>query len=208
MMAVLLGLTVAASFGPVNLLLTQCALTDGLRAAVPFAAGASFGDFLLLALGLLVGKQIVSTYAGSVYLGVALILAGASLIVLALIALWRSRKGLTMSIASRLRKSIFVSALAVTVLNPMGILMWLTAGSVVMNAKSQLTYVDEVSRGLFMLSGDAAWFVGWTAVICSFRKIFRPSYLRVVGRLAYVTICLIGLWTVLEGVRRLAIRSV
>lgn len=198
------GLAVGASFGPVNLMLTSRALTSGMRAAVWFATGALTGDLVLLAGGMVTGQQMIRVLTRSGYWSPATICLGTILTGLAALGLWRSKSvGVSAECDNAAATRNLVLAVAITVLNPLGAVMWFTVGSIMAAAEKYASNLRITEVALWTFSGDLAWFVTWTLALSLFRKILKPKHIRLLGVLAYLMLSTIGILTLVSGIRTL-----
>src|SRR4051812_6175896 len=125
--AALLGLAVAASFGPVNALLTKTLLTQGKQVGATFAAGACSGDAVLLCAGFVTSEWITSALAPRFTSALGL-LGGCILIAVAVRSLRESGRELVAKELPKKAASHFGLAFVVTVMSPSGVLLWFAVG--------------------------------------------------------------------------------
>jgi threonine/homoserine/homoserine lactone efflux protein len=198
----MLGFAVAASFGPINLLLTRRALIGGASAAIPFSTGAALGDAVLLLAAVAISRQVSATLKGG-YLGIGAMVSGACLVLVSIYSLVSTlrppvrREAPTFSPRRELLAAMFL-----TVTSPFGILLWISVGSTLVTASESKgggtlgqTYIVVQA-----IAGDLVWFAGWTCLVCLLRQRIRVTHLRFLGVLADLCIGIIGIIAVIRGI--------
>ncbi|GAA2157137.1 LysE family transporter [Actinomadura napierensis] len=187
----LLGFVVGASFGPVNWLILKRGMRNGLRSACYCALGAIIGDSALAGVALLITtsvegvsldieKPIVHRLCGVIFV---------------LIALSSLRQGVTgkRNVAEVFddgsRAADLVSTFGLTLINPLGILLWITVGAS-LNFRSSA--YERWEKFTWLVAGDSAWFTLFLCAIFMLRSALPLRGLRIVGISADAILCSYG----------------
>jgi threonine/homoserine/homoserine lactone efflux protein len=197
----LLGFAVGASFGPINILLTERALLYGRQSVIQFALGAWLGDVTLvlaslLALTMLAGNTIIQSssfvriIAGAILIGVA---AKSSA---GLRTYQRSRFD-----QSRVRRNT-AFAFILTVTSPFGGVLWVTAVSVTQRASYSDGLIATAFSATLLVLGDLAWFMLWTAALLLLRgsQWLGGRQVIIIGLLAHLMLAGLGAYYIITGI--------
>lgn len=191
------GLAGGAGFGPVNVRLTNLALTAGRRDAVAFAAGAFAADSGLAVAGFALGVLSTSTdISGISGNGALRILSG---LILASTLLWSSpprRDPSTGDEAGHPLRQTWLAALMVMT-SPLSWAVWFTFGA---SFAGQTNGAVSVA---VMMSGDLLWFVVWLALTRRIGRSLPPRAVQLVNSAGRIAIGAISVLFIISGVRRL-----
>lgn len=209
-----LGLSVAAPIGPVNLEIIRRALRDGIPSGAAVGLGATLIDlsyFLAVAFG------VAGVLGQPVFVAVNLSLGGALLAWLGVGAMregWRlarggQRQGLPSTDApaaspplpvARLVVASFGVGLVMTAINPMTIVFWATMPAGLFRG-IEPTFVQILAAGLAVWAGTLTWIGALMLTLALARRAVGPRLLGVVSLLGGVVVLLYGVrfWWLLAG---------
>ena len=175
----LLGISVGASFGPVNILVLRVGLNTNSTDRYYAATGAVLGDTTLLLLSLFAASLFSSLFSGDN----TKVLATLSSLLLATVAIH--------SIFSKHRttpytqpKKIFLITYSITTLSPFGALLWLGVASYLATLSTDF----DVYYFLMVIAGDICWFIAFLLLIGITKKHISPIYQKVIGYISNLII--------------------
>lgn len=184
----MLGLSVAAPFGPVSLLCVQQSLTRGCRHGVMAGLGAATAHGIF-ATAATAGARVVSTalapWAGPIHLASALILAGLGVRTIA-----RARSAATPGRTVSLRAT-FASLLLLALSNPMTIIPYLALATVVAGNDTGDAALSLGSVPGVVLAA-AAWYAGLSFVASTLRRGMAAGTTRILNLAAGATLIVFG----------------
>lgn len=181
---VLLGLSIAAPIGPVNLAMIQRGLAEGFPGAFLLGCGSTTADLIYILLAY-AGADPLSHHAAARGL-----LFGAGALVMGWLGYGAIRAGLGRRTEGRgepaeaASRSAFVSGFTITVVNPMTIAFWLgiLAASLAARARAPVTmellYIGSLAGGCLL------WCTGLAAALHFGRQVARGPWLRAISVVA------------------------
>ena len=203
---IILGFTVAAPIGPVNIAVFRCALASGFRPAWVIGLGAGIADavyVVLVFLGLapILGQSFAFRLA---LWGVG----GAFLIYLGVSGL-RLRKmfsAITAETPPRTELHPFLVGLSITMLNPMTVVSWAAIGG----AFFAMFAVDaNIANGLILAGSVFLGSVLWSGVVAltthAARRLVSARVLRVVSMVASLALLVFGLGFLIEAAQTILV---
>lgn len=183
---VLLGLSIAAPIGPVNVAMIHRGLRDGFTGAFLLGAGSTAADLIYILLAY-AGADPLSHQA---WARVALFAAGA------LVMGWLGFRALRAALApagsegegggaARERgRSAFVSGFCITIVNPMTIAFWLGILSASLAARARASMGLELLYVASLAAGCLLWTLGLACALHFGRRAARGPALKIVSALA------------------------
>lgn len=183
---VILGLSVAAPIGPVNIAMIQRGLKEGFGGALLLGAGSTTADLI----------YILLAYAGADPLShqpwarVALFAGGA------VVMGWLGYQAIRAAVAPpraedegdraapERRTSAFVSGFCITIVNPMTIAFWLGILSASLASRSKASLGLELLYIASLLAGCLLWILGLASALHFGRRVARGPVLKVISALA------------------------
>jgi len=197
---------VGASFGPVNLQLTKQSLVIKLGKNVSFAFGAILGDAFLLLFWLVLGQviDINSTDRTLKLIG----LTGGSILVLISIRsfylLMQSNTfGQRSEHSSRFSADHYgmLGALAITILSPFGITLWLGIASRVITLTETFNPLTISFAYTLIILGDIVWFSTWLTAVALIRKRLPTPLVKTIFYLSDIAIFGFGLHMFIQALK-------
>jgi threonine/homoserine/homoserine lactone efflux protein len=202
--AYLLGLSVAAVLGPINLLAIRTGLQRGFRAAFLVGLGATAADglyTLLAALGAaaIVGRTGVRIPLWLLGSGVLAYLGGSGL--------FRSMRGpirLQGEPAAGDAWSAFLGAFAATLGNPMTVASWAAVfGGLYAGMVEAVTTSLTVRLVVGVAAGSFTWFTALAAVLKAAQQLVSPAILRAVSIVSSAALLAFSAWFGWQALRAL-----
>lgn len=190
---VLLGLSIAAPLGPVNLALIQRGLSEGFLGAFLLGLGSTSADLLYILLAY-AGADPLSRWAA-----VRVVLFGAGALVMgwlgygAIRAAIRSPVDGTAAPATAACGSAFVSGFTITIVNPMTIAFWLGILAANLAARARASMALEVAYIGSLALGCLIWTTSVAAALHYGRRVAGGRVLRGFSILAGVALLGFGL---------------
>jgi len=190
--AFLLGLSVAAPIGPVNVEIIRRGLRIGFIPAFFLGCGAVSADCIYLGLALVATQFMQSIRNSPVGMGIIFFLGGALLIWIGIMSV-RSRAHLSEDAHEAVYPSrhtvmgSYLFGLAMTLTNPMTIIFWLSIAST-FTAGGSHGSPGIVLAGVF--SGTISWVTFIVSLTASARRWVTPKFLKIVNVVS--GLCLIG----------------
>lgn len=183
---VLLGLSIAAPIGPVNVAMIQRGLRDGFAGAFLLGAGSTAADliYILLAyagadpLSHLAWARVTLFTAGAVVMG----WLGCQAIRAALLP--SEPDGGDARAAPERRPSAFVSGFCITIVNPMTIAFWLGILSAALASRGRASAALEMLYVASLAAGCLLWTLGLASALHFGRRVARGPALKIVSTLA------------------------
>jgi len=183
---VVLGLSIAAPIGPVNIAMIHRGLRDGFAGAFLLGVGSTAADLIYILLAY-AGADPLSHQA---WARVTLFSAGA--VVMGWLGFQAIRAALapagpdggSQSAALDRRRSAFVSGFCITIVNPMTIAFWLGILSAALAARERASMGLEILYIASLAAGCLLWVLGLACALHLGRRVARGPALKVVSALA------------------------
>lgn len=196
---IILGLSVAAPIGPVNIAVIRRGLVAGFFPAWMLGLGAAVADTFYV---ILVFLGLASVLTESILFRLALwIIGGVFLIYLGVTSARPPSIDTSISTTSPKELHPFLTGLGMTLLNPMTIVSWLAIGGAFF---STIALVQRgVSGAVFVagiFAGSALWFSSIAAVLHFARRWVNDRALRIVSLIASLVLIAFGLGFVWQAV--------
>jgi len=203
---VVLGLSIAAPIGPVNIAMIHRGLRDGFAGAFLLGAGSTAADLI----------YILLAYAGADPLShqpwarVALFAAGA--VVMGWLGYQAIRAALAPAgpedagdrAAPELRASAFVSGFCITIVNPMTIAFWLGILSAALASRDRASLGLELLYVASLVAGCLLWTLGLASALHFGRRVARGPALKVVSALAGLVLIGFGVQFAWKAIREIS----
>jgi threonine/homoserine/homoserine lactone efflux protein len=181
---IVLGLSIAAPLGPVNIAMIQRGLREGFAGAFVLGLGSTVADLI----------YILLAYAGadplSHHVSFRVTLFGAGALVMGWLGYGAVRAGVRASgqddggATTAVRRSAFVSGFCITIVNPMTIAFWLGILSASLAARGRGTVAGELLYVASLATGCLVWCAGLAVALHFGRQLARGPVLRVVSVMA------------------------
>lgn len=195
-----IGLVAAAPIGPVNLIVIQHSLRQGMVPALGTGLGAALGDALFAAgagFGLTALQALLNVHHDAIRLVGGLIMVGFG------IAVWRSAPHLDAPAKPRRSGSLAVAAFLMTVTNP-ATLLWFAAtfGSVGFKgigsgSGAALLRTAELVGGVF--AGSMLWWLAVSGVAAWAKGRLADRHLALFNRISAIVLLLFGAAALIAG---------
>src|SRR5262245_3282173 len=181
---ILLGLSIAAPIGPVNIAMIQRGLREGFAGAFLLGVGSTTADLIYILLAY-AGADPLSQHAAA-----RVVLFGAGALVMGWLGYGAIRAGLRAQDAAgedatgAARRGAFVSGFSITIVNPMTIAFWLGILAASLAARERGSMTMELLYIGSLACGCLLWCAGLAAALHFGRQLARGRALRVVSILA------------------------
>jgi len=198
---IILGLSVAAPIGPVNIAVIRRGLVAGFFPAWMLGLGAAAADTFYV---ILVFLGLAPILAESIPFRLALWFIGGAFLIYLGANSARPTQVLanTASDAPRAEPHPFLTGLGMTLLNPMTIVSWLAIGGAFF---SSIALVERgISGAMFVagiFAGSALWFSGIAVVLHFARRWVNDRALRVVSLIAALVLIAFGLGFIWQAIQ-------
>jgi threonine/homoserine/homoserine lactone efflux protein len=200
---VLLGLSIAAPLGPVNLALIQRGLSEGFRGAFLLGLGSTTADLLYILLAY-AGADPLSRWAT-----VRVTLFGAGAAVMGWLGYGALRAGLAApresggAPAAATRRSAWMSGFTITIVNPMTIAFWLGILAANLAARTRASMPIEIAYIGSLAIGCLLWTTSVAVALHYGRRVAGGKVLRAFSVLAGVALLGFGVDFAWRAVREL-----
>ena len=177
----LLGLSIAAPIGPVNVAMIQRGLAEGFAGAFLLGVGSTAADLIYILLAY-AGADPLSHVAWA-----RLALFGAGALVLGWLGIGALRAALAAAPEAppaRDRRSAFLAGFLITIVNPMTIAFWLGILSASLAARARGPALVELAYIASLATGCLLWVTALAAALHYGRRVARGPALRVVSGIA------------------------
>jgi len=200
---VLLGLSIAAPIGPVNIAMIQRGLSEGFAGAFLLGLGSTVADLIYILLAY-AGADPLSHLA---WARVLLFAAGA------LVMTWLGYGAIRAALAERAgpaksgdavthsARPPFVSGFLITVFNPMTIAFWLGILSASLAGRSRAPISIEWLYVGALVLGCLLWIIGLSAVLHFGRRLIGGGFMRAVSMTAGLALIGFGAQFALKAIR-------
>jgi threonine/homoserine/homoserine lactone efflux protein len=181
---VLLGLSIAAPIGPVNIAMIQRGLREGFTGAFLLGVGSTTADLIYILLAY-AGADPLSQHAAA-----RVVLFGAGALVMGWLGYGAIRAGLLSpagdagEVSGTLRRSAFASGFSITIVNPMTIAFWLGILAASLAARGRGSVTMELLYIVSLATGCLLWCAGLAAALHYGRQVARGRALKVISILA------------------------
>src|SRR6266850_1536653 len=181
---VLLGLSIAAPIGPVNIAMIQRGLREGFAGAFLLGVGSTTADLIYILLAY-AGADPLSQHAAA-----RVILFGAGAVVMGWLGYGAIRAGLLGTtgggdeVPGAVRRSAFASGFGITIVNPMTIAFWLGILAASLAARGRGSVTMELLYIASLAGGCLLWCAGLAAALHYGRQVARGRAIKVVSILA------------------------
>ncbi|GAB4199188.1 MAG: hypothetical protein Tsb002_34560 [Wenzhouxiangellaceae bacterium] len=185
----LIGFVVGSSFGPVNILVLKMCLVKNLCGTIYTALAAILGDTLILLLALhstiFISEKLINKY--DQYFALTL---GITLILLSVYSIIRFNK----SVDTERYNSFFI-VLALTIISPLSISLWLNVAYYVNN-----WFKDNINLAvLLVVIGDLIWFTIFVGTIRLIGKKIKPIHQKTIGIVSDLIIIMFAIQLILHN---------
>ena len=198
---VVLGLSIAAPIGPVNIAMIQRGLREGFAGAFLLGLGSTAADLIYILLAY-AGADPLSHLA---WARVLLFVAGA--LVMGWLGVGALRAALTRDGdvarqgANAATRSAFASGFSITIVNPMTIAFWLGILSASLAARSRAAVAVEAMYIAALALGCLLWVTGLSTALHFGRRVAGGSFLRAVSVLAGLALLGFGVQFAVRAIR-------
>ena len=181
---VLLGLSIAAPIGPVNIAMIQRGLREGFAGAFLLGIGSTTADLIYILLAY-AGADPLSHHAAA-----RVVLFGAGALVMGWLGYGAIRAGVVAPAADGVeasgtaRRSAFASGFSITIVNPMTIAFWLGILAASLAARGRGSVPMELLYIVSLATGCLLWCAALAAALHYGRQMARGRALRVVSVIA------------------------
>lgn len=181
---VLLGLSIAAPIGPVNIAMIQRGLREGFAGAFLLGVGSTTADLIYILLAY-AGADPLSQHAAA-----RVVLFGAGALVMGWLGYGAIRSGLRGTAGESgeapgtVRRSAFASGFSITIVNPMTIAFWLGILAASLAARGRGSVTMELLYIASLAGGCLLWCAGLAAALHYGRQMARGRALKVISVLA------------------------
>ena len=176
---VVLGFSIAAPIGPVNVAMIQRGLSQGFAGAFLLGLGSTLADLIYILLAY-AGADPLSRFAWA-----RILLFAAGAVVLGWLGWGALRAAFVAPSAAPVEKkegrSAFVSGVLITIVNPMTIAFWLGILSASLAARERGTWVLEALYIAALAAGCVLWCFALSLALHFGRRVARGNGLRVVS---------------------------
>lgn len=176
---VILGLSIAAPIGPVNVAMIQRGLSQGFAGAFLLGLGSTVADLIYILLAY-AGADPLSRFAWA-----RILLFAAGAVVMGWLGWGALRAAFAAPAAGPVEKqegrSAFVSGFLITIVNPMTIAFWLGILSASLAARERGTWVLEALYVAALALGCVLWCFALSLALHFGRRVARGNGLRVVS---------------------------
>ncbi|HUD71341.1 MAG TPA: LysE family translocator, partial [Dongiaceae bacterium] len=200
---VVLGLSIAAPLGPVNLALIQRGLSEGFRGAFLLGLGSTSADLIYILLAY-AGADPLSRWAP-----VRIALFGAGAAVMAWLGVGAIRAALASppagetAVPASARRSAWMSGFTITIVNPMTIAFWLGILAANLASRTRASVPIEIAYIGALALGCLLWTTSVAGALHYGRRVAGGRALRVVSALAGVALLGFGVDFAWRAVREL-----
>lgn len=200
---VLLGLSIAAPIGPVNVAMIQRGLREGFAGAFLLGIGSTVADLIYIVLAY-AGADPLSHLAWArvlLFTAGALVMTwlGCGAIRAALIE--RTGQAEAGGAAAPAARPAFVSGFLITIVNPMTIAFWLGILSASLAARSRAPVAIELLYIGSLAVGCLLWIIGLSLALHFGRRLAGGGFLRAVSMTAGLALCGFGAHFGLKAIR-------
>jgi threonine/homoserine/homoserine lactone efflux protein len=201
---VLLGLSIAAPIGPVNIAMIQRGLRDGFAGAFLLGVGSTAADLIYILLAY-AGADPLSQHAAA-----RVALFGAGALVMGWLGYGAIRAGLKGQVADgaeppgAARRSAFASGFGITIVNPMTIAFWLGILAASLAARERGTTTMELLYIASLAGGCLLWCAGLAVALHYGRQLARGPALKIVSVVAGLALIGFGIDFAIKAIVALA----